>query len=99
MSSGVSRTMAGAVNGTGEALDVRTVGFRPKMVLLINEDSDDKLVWTESMADAAGHKQVKAGGSSFITSDGVTPLSDGFRVGADADINADGEKLHWVAYE
>ena len=99
MASGNSRVMTGSVIGTGAALDVRTVGYRPSVVQLINADSDDKLTWTDKMADASGHKQVKAGGSSFITSNGVTPLSDGFRLGADADLNAVGETVHWVAHE
>lgn len=99
MSSGVSRVMTGSVLGTGADLDVRTVGFRPSVVMLINQDSSDKLTWTEKMADAAGHKQVAAGTSTFITADGITPLSDGFRLGADADLNAADELVHWIAFE
>lgn len=99
MGSGVSRVKTGSVYGTGVALDVRTVGFRPSVVHLFNQDSSDKLIWSDTMADAAGHKQLAAGGSSFITSNGVTPLSDGFRLGADADMNVDGELVHWVAFE
>lgn len=99
MSSGVSRVMAGSVVGTGSALSVKTVGFRPKKVELFNATSGDQLEWTQSMADAAGLKRVAAGTGSFITSNGVTPLGNGFTLGADADVNASGEVVHWVAYE
>lgn len=99
MGSGVSRVKTGAVVGTGAALDVRTVGFRPSCVKLINGDSDDSMIWSDTMADAAGYKSLKAGANAMVTSDGVTPLSDGFRLGADTDMNVDGELVHWVAFE
>jgi hypothetical protein len=99
MASGGTRIKNGSVTGTGAALNVRTVGFRPRKVELINKSSSDKLTWTESMADAAGHKQVAAGTSSFITSLGITPLSDGFTIGADTDLNVSGEDVYWTAHE
>lgn len=99
MASGGTRIMTGRVVGTGAALNVRVVGFRPKKVELVNQSSSDKLTWTDKMADAAGHKQVAAGTSSFITSNGVTPLSNGFTIGADTDVNVDTEPVYWVAHE
>ena len=98
MSSGVQRTVCGSFTGTGAELDVRTVGFRPRRVELFNEDGLAKLEWTESMADAAGVKQVTAGTMSVATA-GVTPLADGFKLGADGDMNVSGEKVHFVAHE
>lgn len=97
MASGVERTVCGAVKGTGSNLDVRTVGFRPKVVELLNITGLVKANWSESMADAAAMKQVTAGTISAITTGGVTPLSDGFRIGADTDINVSNEIIHWVA--
>ncbi len=99
MASGGTRIRNGSVIGTGANLDVRTAGFRPSKVELINKDSHDKLTWTDVMADASGHKQVAAGTSSFITSLGITPLSDGFRIGADTDLNVAGETILWTAHE
>ena len=99
MGSGTSRVMTGAIFGTAADLDVRTVGFRPSKVELFSEDGLAKAVWTESMADASMMKQVTAGTISFPTTLGVTPLSDGFRLGADTDMNVADEKVHWVAYE
>lgn len=100
MSSGVSRVMTGSVYGTGADLDVRTVGFRPSKVELLNVDGLAKAEWTDTMADGEMVKQVTAGTLSSVTGgNGVTPLSDGFRLGADADMNVADERLHWVAYE
>lgn len=99
MGSGVSRVMTGSVTGTGSAFNVRTVGFRPRAVKLINTDSDDSLEWTNTMADAAGYKCLKAGARAMISADGITPLSDGFTFGADSDMNVSGEAVSWVAYE
>ena len=99
MSSGVSRVMTGAILGTGVAINVRTVGFRPRKVELINADSGDQMDWSSSMADAAGYKRVAAGTGAMVSSGGVTPLSSGFTLGTDADMNAAGETVHWIAYE
>lgn len=98
MSSGVQLSKNGAVIGTGANLDVRTVGYRPRRVELFNETGLVTAVWTDSMADAAGIKRITAGDATVMTA-GVTPLSDGFRIGTDADVNAVGEVIHWVAHE
>lgn len=98
MSSGVQLSKNGAFYGTGANIDVRTVGFRPRRVELYNEDGLCSAVWTDDMANAAGLKQITAGTMSKMTL-GVTPLSDGFRLGADTDLNVAGEKVYWVAHE
>lgn len=100
MGSGGSRVMTGAITGTGADLDVRTVGFRPGDVKLLNEDGLATAVWTETMADGLALKEITTGVKSMTAAgDGVTPLSDGFRLGADSDLNVDGEKVHWIATE
>lgn len=99
MASGGTRIKNGAIAGTGAALNVRSVGFRPSKVELINKASSDKLTWTDKMADAEGHKQVAAGTSSYLSANGITPLSDGFTIGADADLNVSGEQIFWTAHE
>ena len=99
MSSGVSRKITGAVTGTGSLINVKTVGFRPRMVELINTGGLVSGVWTDSMADASVAKRVTAGTLSFPTSGGVTPLADGFSLGTDSDLNAAGELVHYIAYE
>lgn len=98
MGSGVSRTVTGAVYGTGAALPVRTVGFRPRRVVLFNSSGIVDGVWQDSMPDAS-MKKVTGGTTSYATSNGVTPLSDGFSIGADADMNVADELIHWAAHE
>lgn len=100
MSSGTQIIKNGAVNGTGANLDVKTVGFRPRRVELVNEGGLVKAVWTDTMTEGRGFKQITAGTLSQIGAGlGITPLSNGFRIGADTDVNVDGEKIHWIAQE
>jgi len=99
MGSGVNRMMTGAVTGTGSALNVRTVGFRPRVVELLNVGGNVTAKWVEGMADASAVKYITDGTQSLITSDGITPLSDGFTIGADTDINVDTELVRWIAHE
>jgi len=99
MGSGGTRVETGKVFGTGAEISFRQVGFRPTKVELINLTSHDKLTWMDQMADAGGHKQVAAGTSSLITSGGITPLSDGFKLGTDSDMNVSGEALAFIAHE
>ena len=99
MASGAAKVAYGASLGTGANLEVRSVGFRPRSVEIINVDSADQLKWQDGMADASGLKTLAAGASSFLSAAAITPLSDGFLVGTDSDINVDGELMRWVATE
>jgi hypothetical protein len=99
MSSGVSKTRVGAFNGTGAVVEVRGVEFRPRKVELYNVTGLATAVWVEGMADDSALKEVTAGTKSLITSAGVTPRSDGFDLGADADLNVSAELVRWVAHE
>ena len=99
MASGAAKVIYGASLGTGADLDAKSVGFRPRSVKLINMDSGDELHWTEGMVDGGGLKRLAAGASSVLATLGVTPLADGFRLGADTDMNVDGETLQWEATE
>lgn len=90
------------VTSDGAALTV-SCGFYPSRVEVINETSRDKMVWTDSMADGEAIKTVAAGTSTKITSGGITLYTGsdsaaiGFTIGADADVNADTEVLHYYA--
>lgn len=100
MSSGVQLSKNGAVTGTLADLDVRTVGFKPRRVRLINEGGLVTAEWNDTMTEGRGFKRVTAGDMTQIAAgEGITPLSDGFRIGADADVNASGELIHWEAHE
>jgi hypothetical protein len=99
MSSGVQRTIRGSFSGTGAQLDIRTIGFRPKAVKLINQTGLATAEWHEGMPDASMSKRVTAGTMTFPVANGITPLSDGFRLGADADMNVAAEVVHYEATE
>ena len=99
--SGGTRIKTGAYTGTGSALNVTTVGFRPKKVELLNATGLVTAFWTDSMADASAHKIINhdTAQNVVITSAGITPLANGFTVGTDADLNTAAETVHWIAHE
>lgn len=99
MSSGVARIQVGTITPPGTAYDVRTVGFRPKKVELINVDGLVYAQWQNTMPDDSAALRITDGTISYITSDGITPLSDGFTIGANANINQSDEAIHWTAWE
>jgi hypothetical protein len=98
MSSGVRLSKAGAFVSDGAARDVETVGFRPVKVSLYGSNGDTA-TWSESMASASMVKRTAAGVGTMPTTNGITPLANGFTIGADADLNANGETIHWIAEE
>ncbi len=100
MASGSARVVTGSLLGTGASRDVKTVGFRPKKVVVTNitGSSEAQLEWTDAMPDASAVKTAAAGTRTFITTLGITPLADGFTLGADTDVNVDTEKVYWEAW-
>ena len=99
MSSGVSRVRTGSFNGTGSLLEVRTVGFRPQRVTLLNVDGTVTGEWQLGMPDDSVAKRITAGTLSVPSANGVIPLSDGFSLGTDTDLNVAAERVYWTAYE
>ncbi len=101
MGSGVSRSQIGSVFGaTTTDVDVRTVTFRPSRVELYNETGNVLGMWQDTMPDGDMAKTIGSTGVvSQVTTTGITPLSDGFRIGQDADLNVVDELVHWVAWE
>lgn len=93
----------GSFVGTGSAKDIQTIGFRPRSVRIYNVTGNCQATWLDSMADASCQKVVDSGAGttdvSFITSNGITPLADGFRLGADSDLNVASEIVHFEAME
>jgi hypothetical protein len=98
MASGRSRTFVGSFIATGASISIAKVGFKPRAVVLINQNDPNLFVHIEGMADAAGFKQ-KGSASTYVTSNGVTLSNTGFTVGTDADINTDGERVWFIALE
>ena len=94
---------SGTVEGTGAAINVQC-GFTPAYVRVINIDGDAIMEWEENMTDGEAYKIVAAGTNAQIATGGITPYagsaganSKGFTIGADADVNASAETLHWIA--
>lgn len=102
MGSGVNRVAKGAFKGTsGATLNVDDVGFRPKLVRVINAASGGlcRIEWFDGMADDTGVKTSIDGDISVLTSLGITPRANGFAFGADTDLNVTGEQCYWEAHE
>lgn len=96
-------TYTGSVTGTGAALDVTKLGFRPRYVKIWNVASGGlcSLEWIDKMPDAYGFKELNhdTAQRSYLTSNGITPLSNGFTIGADTDLNVDGEQIYFIAHD
>lgn len=100
MSSGVTRVVTGAVTGTGAAISVATVGFKPRCVELYNEGGLVSAVQTDTMEEARSLKRITSGTMSrTAAAEGVTLTDDGFDLGLDSDLNVSGELIHFVAHE
>lgn len=80
MASGGSKVVRGNFLGTGSSLDVRTVGFRPRSVKLLNVSGSVIGEWLEGMADAAALKQSNDGGSVSPCVLGQPVLADNDRI-------------------
>lgn len=93
----MSEIVTGTVEGTGAAIEIE-VGFSPRWAHIFNIDGDAVLFWTADMGDDTGYKFIAAGTNALIASGGVTPSDEdddfrGLTLGADTDINVDGETL------
>ncbi len=63
--------VTGTVTATGAAMNI-PLGFKPKKVEIHNATTGIGLLWTDTMAAAAGVKTLQAGTRSFITSNGIS---------------------------
>lgn len=95
-----------ALTGTGAPITVKC-GFVPAVVEVQNIDSTggESLKWFRGMPDASAIKRTNTA-QTRPTTNGITPVGvgnasaveKGFIIGADADVNASGEKMIAVAY-
>lgn len=97
---------SGKVAGTGAALNVQ-LGFQPQAVFLVNVAAGGvvSLFWQEDMGAGTGFKRAAAGDASQLAANGVSKYagseaanSEGFTIGADADLNVAAEDIHYIAY-
>lgn len=94
----------GTVTGTGAAINV-ALGFTPKAVVIINETDPGLYVWLDTFANAEMMKLVDSTVAlTFPTSNGVSTYAGaiattakGFTIGADSDMNAASDVLHYLA--
>lgn len=99
MSSGAAKRFAGSVTGTGASLTIRGAPFKPRSVRLVNQGGLVTGEWFDPMPEGSVAKRVTAGTMTVPTTNGVTPTSDGFTLGADADLNVDGELIYYEMFE
>lgn len=103
MASGVLKVLHGVFTGTGAEKDITVVGFRPRKVELYNASALATAFWNEAMPDASAIEVADAGANKadvlYITSQGITPLSNGFRLGTDAKCNGSTNVVYWTASE
>lgn len=99
MASGGIRCVTGTTVGTGADLNVDTVGYRPRRVELMNVTGLVTATWQDTMADDSMVLRVTAGTMTVPTTNGITPRAAGFAIGANGDLNVDGEVIHWAAFD
>lgn len=99
----MNEVQTGKQDGTGAAIDIE-LGWLPSHVTVINTESAtmEQLDWYDGMSNGHAVKTVTGTvARTKITSNGITILNStfqGFRIGADTDVNVAGETLFWIAY-
>jgi len=95
------KNFAGAVKtgkftGTGSALSVTGLGFRPDIVILKSATSNQlRILTTQMVSDGATSMYI---GTATTDADGITSLgSDGFSVGTSAGVNTNGTESYYLA--
>ena len=99
----------GTMDGTGATITIE-LGWVPDYVIVQNFEASDfaRLQWFKGMANGAAIKTVTSTNSKISTL-GITPFQGsgedpdaikrkGFLIGADTDVNVNGEALSWVAF-
>ncbi len=98
----------GTQDGTGASIDI-SLGWTPDYVVVINWEATDytEIRWFKGMTAGHGIKEITGTDRdlSKITSLGITQLGasasdtvEGFRIGADTDLNVAGESITWCAW-
>jgi len=93
---GVARFASGYIDPSATGSKVITLGFRPRYVLMINEDLVVRWEKLDSMADAACLKTVTAGTMTYDTNSAIVIDDSGFTISSAA--YGDGDNVMWIAY-
>lgn len=88
----------GSFSGTGATLSVN-VGFKPGVVILYNITDKGMMIWTADMPDAYSYRTTGSDGYELYRSSlGITPVADGFTLGADTEMNEGTDTIHYIAF-
>lgn len=95
-------TDAGGAGGTIPAADITVIG--PSYIGNGSALAGRAAAQTISGSTAAGSSHTHtftgtAGDAILLSSNGITPLFNGFTIGADTDINVSAETINWVAFK
>lgn len=99
MSSGVRLGNSGSFVSNGAAKSVKVPGFKPRYVKVVNGASGASLEWFDGMPDDSALKTPADGNVAMTSSAGITPLDDGFTLGADAAVNNSGDVVYYRCEE
>ena len=92
----VCNVLVGTTSGTGASLSI-TTGFLARYVLVVNVAAGGlvKGEWFEGMAAASMVKTAAAGDITVPTTLGITVAAGTVTIGADTDLNVNGETLYY----
>lgn len=92
----------GTTTGTGSAINIST-GFTPAYVRVVNLVNGTAMEWWYGFASAQSLKTLSTGAVSNAVVNGVSAYAGsstaakGFTIGADANLNASGQPLYYIA--
>lgn len=94
----------GTQDGTGAAINIE-LGWQPDLIVVQNNEAADftRMEWQKGMTAAHGLKTVTST-NTLVTSNGLSLYSgsktakEGFTIGADTDLNVNGERITWMAW-
>jgi hypothetical protein len=92
----VNSAETGTFVGTGDTVRIHT-GFAPSVVRLLNITRGASADWWASMGRDTLVKQVD-GVTTAVQAGGVSRKKLGFAIGAEIDLNREGDVIHWAAW-
>lgn len=96
-SAGDQPLVTGTYVGTGSALSIDTVGFKPKYIRFVNATTGAEAEYSDTMA-ADSVRTSDSGVDAFATTGGVTLADTGFDLGTNAVVNTSANVVHWIAF-
>ena len=90
----------GVVLGTGALITLigDKVGFRPSAVKVLNLTDGSVHFWQDTMADDSVLECKNGAAFALKTSNGIIPLSAGFSIGTQTNLNTAADVLHFECW-